>query len=77
MLPRSSDVAALAETVAAAPRTGAVWIDATSGEPEASKAIYASLADDGVAFVDCGVAGGPRAAADGTLAAMVRLPARA
>lgn len=73
-LPRSVDVEALAESLVAdgALKEGAVWVDTTSGVPDVSQRIHAKLAEDaGVAFLDCGVAGGPAGAAKGNLAAMV------
>ena len=61
-LPRSVDVEALVESLVAdgALKEGAVWVDTTSGVPDVSQRIHAKLAEDaGVAFLDCGVAGGP------------------
>ena len=72
-LPRSADVEALVESLATAGalKPGAVWVDTTSGVPDLSQRIYAKLkADCSVAFLDCGVAGGPAGARAGTLAAM-------
>ena len=73
-LPRSVDVEALADSLVAAGalQKGAVWVDTTSGVPDVSQRIYGKLADSsGVAFLDCGVAGGPKGAEAGSLAAMV------
>ena len=72
-LPRSSDVAALAQDALAANTLapGAVWVDMTSGHPDESRATAEALQQAGVAFLDAGVAGGPRGAEAGTLACMV------
>ena len=72
-LPRSSDVAALAQDAIAsnALAPGAVWVDMTSGHPDESRSTAQALQQAGVAFLDAGVAGGPRGAEAGTLACMV------
>lgn len=73
-LPRSVDVEALADSLLAAgalPKN-CVWVDTTSGVPDVSQRIYAKVADAcGAKFLDCGVAGGPKGAEAGALAAMV------
>lgn len=72
-LPRSVNVEALADDLIAGGslKPGAIWIDTTSGVPDDSKRIAAKLEVSGVSFLDCGVAGGPKGAEAGNLAAMV------
>ena len=73
-LPRSRDVLAVAEGLIATGelREGSVWVDTTSGVPQASVQLASELKHHhGVCFVDAGVAGGPAGAASGTLTAMV------
>ena len=52
-------------------RPGALWIDCTSGVPERSREIAATLASQGIGFVDAPVSGGPQGAAAGQLDIMV------
>ena len=70
-LPSSKEVAAVAGTLGPLLARGSLWIDCTSGEPLATRAIAADLAEAGVAMVDCPVSGGPAGAASGQLTAMV------
>jgi 3-hydroxyisobutyrate dehydrogenase len=51
-------------------RSGAVFIDCTSGDPPTSRSIAAELAARGVEFIDAPVSGGTTAAKAGTLTVM-------
>jgi len=74
-LPRSSDVLAVVQAmVNDSSHTfvkGATWVDTTSGVPEVSRQISDLLRTVDVHYLDAGVAGGPRGAQAGNLAAMV------
>lgn len=73
-LPRSTDVLAVVEqlkSIGGVLKPGATWVDTTSGVPGVSRQISELLAEDGVKYLDAGVAGGPRGATAGNLAAMV------
>lgn len=67
---RSSDVETIVAKVAPVMPAGGLWIDCTSGEPAASKAIAETLAAHEVDFVDAPVSGGPTGAAAGQVAVM-------
>jgi 3-hydroxyisobutyrate dehydrogenase len=73
-LSTSADVAALLEGpdgILAGLRSGALFLDCTSGDPATSRAIAARLAERGVAFADAPVSGGTNGAEAGTLTVMV------
>jgi 3-hydroxyisobutyrate dehydrogenase len=73
-LPTSVEVAALldgADGLLQGLAAGAVLVDCTSGDPAASRAIAARLADHGVAFLDAPVSGGTTGAVAATLTVMV------
>ena len=70
-LPTSAQVAECAAALGPRLRRGGLWVDCTSGEPAATRAIAADLAAFGVRMVDCPVSGGPAGAASGALTAMV------
>ena len=71
-LPTSAQVRDVATTLAPQLKSGTLWIDCTSGEPVATRAIASEiLSPAGVALVDCPVSGGPSGAASGQLTAMV------
>jgi 3-hydroxyisobutyrate dehydrogenase len=70
-LPTSSEVATIASELAPALKSGSVWIDCTSGDPDSTKDISRTLQEAGVAMIDCAVSGGPDGAASGQLTAMV------
>jgi 3-hydroxyisobutyrate dehydrogenase len=77
-LPTSADVASVATALAPhlAPSTTTVWIDCTSGDPQATRALANRLAQrepghGQVVLVDAALSGGPRGAAAGTLTVMV------
>lgn len=68
-LPTSAEVASVVRAVG--PGRGAVVVDCTSGDPAASRALAAALADTrGCAFVDAPVSGGVTGAEAGTLTVM-------
>lgn len=70
-LPTTAEVADVAGVLGPHLGPGAVWIDHTSGDPQASRAIAAELGDRGVAYLDAPVSGGTDGAATGTLTVMV------
>jgi 3-hydroxyisobutyrate dehydrogenase len=73
-LSTSADVAGLLEGpdgILAGLRSGALFLDCTSGDPATSRAIAARLAERGVAFADAPVSGGTNGAEAGTLTVMV------
>jgi 3-hydroxyisobutyrate dehydrogenase len=70
----SADVASLLEGpdgLLAGLRTGALWLDCTSGDPATSRRIAAQVAERGVAFADAPVSGGTNGAEAGALTVMV------
>lgn len=70
-LPTTAEVAAVAGQLGPQLGPGVVWIDHTSGDPEASRTLAAQLGDHGVAYLDAPVSGGTDGAATGTLTVMV------
>ena len=70
-LPTSSEVAAVARELAPAMKSGSLWIDCTSGDPDSTKDIACMLKEAGVTMIDCPVSGGPDGAASDQLTAMV------
>ncbi len=70
ILPTSRQVAAVAAIARPALREGALFIDMTSGQPGATRAIAADLAAAGVTMLDCPVSGGVARARSGELAIM-------
>ncbi len=70
-LPRTADVADVARQLADHLTSGTVWVDCTSGEPEASRLLAARLAEHGIAYLDAPVSGGTSGAEAGTLTVMV------
>jgi 3-hydroxyisobutyrate dehydrogenase len=70
-LPTDSEVAAVADHLGPRLRSGTVWIDHTSGDPDGSRRIAAALAEHGVHYLDAPVSGGTDGARDGTLTVMV------
>ncbi|WP_457637436.1 NAD(P)-dependent oxidoreductase [Oceanithermus sp.] len=70
-LPTSAEVATLVEQMLPHLRPESIWIDCTSGDPEASRRIAAELGKAGVAFLDAPVSGGTDGAEKGTLTVMV------
>jgi 3-hydroxyisobutyrate dehydrogenase len=67
-------VAAVADAARPSLRPGSVWVDCTSGEPAASRALARSLAAAGVDFVDAPVSGMAHGARYGTLTVLVGGP---
>jgi 3-hydroxyisobutyrate dehydrogenase len=68
------DTAAVAEVARAASAhltAGSVWVDCTSGEPAASRALAAELAKAGVDYLDAPVSGMSERARTGTLSMLV------
>lgn len=74
-LPESSDVAELLsandDALMNALRSGALFVDCTSGDPDTSRRIAADLAARGVEFIDAPVSGGVVGAEAGKLTVMV------
>ncbi len=70
-LPTSVEVTAMAEKLAPDLKSGTLWIDCTSGDPNTTKNIAYKLREVGVKMIDCPVSGGPQGAASGQLTAMV------
>jgi len=70
-LPTSLEVADIASTMRPHLRTGSLWIDCTSGEPEMTGQISKLLSEAGVDMVDSPVSGGPEGSLAGNLTAMV------
>lgn len=73
-LPTSRQVEAVvlgAGGVASGMAPGGLVIDLTSGNPETSKAIAATLAARGIGYIDAGVSGGVAPARNGTLGIMI------
>jgi 3-hydroxyisobutyrate dehydrogenase len=52
-------------------RPGAMWVDCTSGRPDAARAAESQLAEHGVGWLDAPVSGGPPRAKTGQLTVMV------
>ena len=70
-LPTSAEVDELIARTLPDLKSGSVWIDCTSGHPDAAHRQAAQLAGRGVAFLDAPVSGGPLGAQAGRLAVMV------
>lgn len=68
-LPTSAEVEALIEQQPPAP--GSIWVDCTSGVPEAAQRLAARLRERDVAFLDAPVSGQTIGAEKGTLTVMV------
>ena len=68
-LPTSTEVEQLIEQYP--PRSGAIWVDCTSGEPQAAQRLAQHLATRGVDFLDAPVSGQTIGAEQGTLTVMV------
>lgn len=71
MLPTSREVDEIVDILLPHLRPGTLWIDATSGDPNVSRATAARLADKEVAFVDAPVTGATVGAENATLTIMV------
>ncbi|MEO8452500.1 MAG: NAD(P)-dependent oxidoreductase [Gemmatimonadota bacterium] len=71
-LPTSKEVEALIDDgLGASLRSGALFLDCTSGDPATSQRLVEKLGRRGVAFADCPVSGGTNGAEAGTLTVMV------
>lgn len=71
MLPTSREVDEIVDKLLPHLRRGTLWIDATSGDPNASRETAKRLAEKGVAFVDAPVTGATVGAENATLTIMV------
>ncbi|KAG6836866.1 hypothetical protein H0H93_002109 [Arthromyces matolae] len=76
-LPTSTDVDQVVDALLSRVPPGLIWIDLTSGDPFKDRKIAERLREKEAIFVDVGVSGGPRGAADGNLTAMVGCPQHA
>jgi 3-hydroxyisobutyrate dehydrogenase len=71
MLPTSAEVDEIVDQLLPHVRAGLLWIDATSGDPNVSRATSQRLAEKGVAFVDAPVTGAVVGAENATLTIMI------
>lgn len=71
MLPTSAEVDEIVDRLLEHVRPGTLWIDATSGDPNASRETAKRLAEKGVAFVDAPVTGAIVGAENATLTIMM------
>lgn len=71
IVPTSREVDEIVDQLIDGLRPGTLWIDATSGDPVASRATAERLKAKGVAFVDAPVTGGTPGAIAGTLTVMI------
>ncbi|MPY65797.1 NAD(P)-dependent oxidoreductase [Deinococcus sp. SDU3-2] len=70
-LPTSREVDEVLTGLEGGLRPGTVWVDCTSGHPEAARRQSARLSERGVTFLDAPVSGGTAGAQAGTLTVMV------
>ena len=70
-LPTSVEVATVVAELAPELKVGTLWIDCTSGDPNATRETASALRHVGVSMCDCPVSGGPDGAKTGELTAMV------
>src|SRR6266545_4875466 len=71
MLPTSREVDEIVDQLLPSLRSGTLWIDATSGDPNVSRETAKRLEQKGVAFVDAPVTGATIGAENATLTIMV------
>src|SRR3954453_10309953 len=71
MLPTSVEVDEIVDKLLPSLNPGTLWIDATSGDPNASKQTAARLAEKGAPFVDAPVTGATVGAENATLTIMI------
>jgi len=71
MLPTSMEVDSIADQLLPVLKKGTLWIDATSGNPDAGRRTAERLATKGVAFVDAPVTGAIVGAENATLTIMI------
>ncbi len=76
-LPTTREVAEVAEQLLPHLRPGTYWVDATSGEPEASRRLAERLLEKGVVYLDGPVSGGVAGAEAGRLTVMLGGPEEA
>src|SRR5205085_10115967 len=67
MLPTSREVDEIVDQLITHVKSGTLWIDATSGDPNVSRLTAERLAEKGVAFVDAPVTGATVGAENATL----------
>ena len=68
-LPTSADVEVLVQGLSL--KAGSIWVDCTSGVPDAARRLEEVLAEQGVIFLDAPVSGQTIGAENGTLTVMV------
>lgn len=68
-LPTSADVENLLQGLEL--KSGSIWVDCTSGVPDAARRLEEALADQGVIFLDAPVSGQTIGAENGTLTVMI------
>ncbi|MBB4836372.1 NAD(P)-dependent oxidoreductase [Acinetobacter schindleri] len=68
-LPTSADVEALVQGLEL--KSGSIWVDCTSGVPDAARRLEEALANQGVIFLDAPVSGQTIGAENGTLTVMI------
>ncbi|PNY82572.1 NAD(P)-dependent oxidoreductase [Deinococcus koreensis] len=73
-LPTSAEVDEVLGQLRGHLKAGSVWVDCTSGHPDAAPRQRERLQEQGVAFLDAPVSGGVTAAQSGTLTVMVGGP---
>src|SRR5438874_4191652 len=71
MLPTSKEVDEIVDQLLPVVKSGTLWIDATSGDPNVSRQTAKRLAAKGVSFVDAPVTGATVGAENATLTIMV------
>jgi 3-hydroxyisobutyrate dehydrogenase len=71
MLPASKEVDEIVDRLLPHLRPGTLWIDATSGDPDSSRATAARLGEKGVELVDAPVTGAVVGAEEATLTIMI------
>lgn len=71
MLPGARDVSAVAVDIARAAPVGSVWVDMSTGSPQAAEDVAAIAASSGLRVLDAPVAGGPEDVRSGRLLTFV------
>ncbi|WP_135227689.1 NAD(P)-dependent oxidoreductase [Deinococcus fonticola] len=74
-LPTSAEVDEVMAQLTPHLKRGLIWVDCTSGHPDAARRQQAQLAERGVSFLDAPVSGGTGGAEAGTLTVMLGGPA--
>lgn len=70
-LPTADDLVEVTRAAAASVAPGLLWIDASTGHPDSTRTVAATLAEKGARFADAPVTGGPPQAERGELASLV------